>query len=197
MRAEQEAMLALCPDVAGGRVLDLACGSGRYTNLLHEAGASHVTAVDFSPAMLDRCRAGSPVCANMLDMPFADGVFDVVVCALAIGHIAELDRWMSEAARVLTKRGVLLYSDFHPDAAQAGLTRTFKDQTRRTHTLPHHVHDLDAQLRSAQRAGLEMEAARHVRAGIELHEDFPGSAEFYERWPGLALVLVQRARKTS
>src|SRR5262245_48677370 len=84
MRAEQRAMLALCPDVTGRRVLDLACGSGRYAHLMQEAGAGHVTAVDFSPAMLSRCRAGSPVCANMLDLPFADGVFAAVICALAI-----------------------------------------------------------------------------------------------------------------
>ncbi len=33
--------------------------------------------------------------------------------------------------------GVLLYSDFHPEAARAGLTRSFKDALNRSFTVPH------------------------------------------------------------
>src|ERR1700748_439160 len=40
MRVEQHAMLEAWPDMAGKRVLDLACGSGRYSNLLLEANAA-------------------------------------------------------------------------------------------------------------------------------------------------------------
>jgi malonyl-CoA O-methyltransferase len=196
MRAEQRAMLSLFPDVSGLRALDLACGSGRYSRLLRDSGASHITAVDFSPGMLRRCQAESVVCATMLDLPFADGVFDIVVCGLAIGHTANLDGWMSEVARVLVDDGALIYSDFHPEAARAGLTRTFKDDSARKHTLPHYSHGLDAHRESARRAGLRIESTQEVRAGLELCESFPGADEFYARWPGLPLVLVQGARKS-
>ena len=43
-----------------------------------------------------------------------------------------LHRWMGEIARVLNGGGVLLYSDFHPEAARAGLTRSFKDAHNRS-----------------------------------------------------------------
>src|SRR5277367_6270236 len=52
MRAEQHAMLLYWPDVAGLRVLDLACGSGRYSALAADAGAADVIALDFCVPML-------------------------------------------------------------------------------------------------------------------------------------------------
>ena len=52
MRAEQSAMLELWPDVRGRRVLDLACGSGRYSRLLMEHRAAQVVAMDDCAAML-------------------------------------------------------------------------------------------------------------------------------------------------
>ena len=58
MRAEQQVLLAKLPAVARRRVLDLACGSGRYAKLLWARGARDVVAADFSRAMLDRVTAG-------------------------------------------------------------------------------------------------------------------------------------------
>jgi malonyl-CoA O-methyltransferase len=88
-----------------------------------------------------------------------------------------------------------LYSDFHPDAARAGLTRSFTDGERRSYTLPHHAHDLEAARAAAGAAGLAVAVAQEVRVGIELTEKFAHSEAFYERWHGLPLVLVVRAEK--
>src|SRR4051794_3689257 len=51
MRVEQQAMLDVWPDSAGRRALDLACGSGRYSQLLLEAGAGEVISLDFCMPM--------------------------------------------------------------------------------------------------------------------------------------------------
>lgn len=195
MRAEQAAMLSLWPPVRGRRVLDLACGSGRYARLLAGQHAAHVVALDECAAMLAQVSGATPVRATMMALPFADGAFDVVVCGLAVGHAFDLPRWMSEVARVLKPGGALLYSDFHPAAAAAGLPRSFKDEDNRAVTVPHARHELAAQLQAAAVAKLRVEAVREVRAGLELAEEFPHSAEFYARWHGLPLVLVVRARR--
>jgi SAM-dependent methyltransferase len=195
MRAEQAAMRRLWPAPSGGRVLDLACGSGRYARLLTEAGAVAVIALDRSPQMLRQVAGAAVVQGSMLRLPFASGAFDAVVCGLAVGHAPDLHAWMSEAARVLRPRGVLVYSDFHPQAAGAGHTRRFRDAHGGEHSVPHHRHTLAAHMHAAAAAGLTVEALREVRVGIDLREDFPGSPEFYRRWPGLAVVLAVRARK--
>jgi ubiquinone/menaquinone biosynthesis C-methylase UbiE len=195
MRVEQAVMCRHWPDVAGARALDLACGTGRYSRLLAERGAGTVVALDYSPAMLRRVAAATPVRASMMQLPFAPGAFDTVICGLALGHANALQAWMSEVARVLAPGGTLLYSDFHPDAARAGLTRSFRDEHDRTVTLPHQCFGLSEQRRALAAAQLEIEVVHEVRVGQELRESVPGSDEFYARWHGLALVVVVRARR--
>jgi malonyl-CoA O-methyltransferase len=195
MRAEQRLMLHHWPAIAGRRALDLACGSGRYARLLSEAGAAQVVAVDSSPGMLRRVSGAGRVCANLARLPFAAGSFDVIVCGLAVGHEPDVQAWMSEVARVLASGGTFLYSDFHPEAARAGLTRSFTDEQQRAYTLPHCAHELATQRAAARGAGLAISAAEEVRVGMELTEEFAHSETFYRSWHGLPLVLVVRAEK--
>jgi ubiquinone/menaquinone biosynthesis C-methylase UbiE len=195
MRAEQRAMLEQWPGVTGARTLDLACGTGRYGSVLAATGAARITSLDFSPEMLRRSSSARRVRGDMMQLPFAAGVFDVVVSGLAVGHAPELLRWMSEAARVLCPGGTLLYSDFHPDAAATGMTRSFIDQQQRRRRVSHFPYQLLDHRRAAAAAGLVVEAVREVRIGFELHESFPGSELFYRRWHALPVVLVIRARR--
>jgi malonyl-CoA O-methyltransferase len=195
MRAEQRAMLELWPEVAGRRALDLACGSGRYVKLLADSRAAEVTALDFSWAMLKRVVGCRRVQASMTSLPFARGVFDVVVSGLAVGHASSIQQWMSEVSRVLDRDGVLLYSDFHPEAARAGLPRSFKDEQGERYVVPHNSYEVGAQQAAAAMASLEIETIRELRVGVEISEPFTGSEDFYRQWHGLPLVLVVRARK--
>ena len=72
MMAEQTAMLARMPPLAGVRALDLACGSGRYARYLSEGGAAQVVALDFSAAMLRRVARGNAVRGDLLTLPLRD-----------------------------------------------------------------------------------------------------------------------------
>jgi ubiquinone/menaquinone biosynthesis C-methylase UbiE len=195
MRAEQHAMLAHWPPVAGKRALDLACGTGRYSRLLAEGKAAHTVAVDFCEPMLRQVSAAARVCGSMMQLPFAGQTFDVVISGLALGHAVNVHAWMAEVARVLKPGGTLLYSDFHPEAARAGLPRSFKDENDRTWTVPHHGYDVAFQRQAASAAGLAVDVVHDVRVGFELQETFPNSSAFYHRWHGLPIVLVVRARK--
>jgi ubiquinone/menaquinone biosynthesis C-methylase UbiE len=195
MRAEQQAMLQSWPTVAGLRVLDLACGTGRYSRLLAEANAAEVIALDFCVPMLMQVPSGTRVCASMMQLPFAAETFDVVISGLALGHASDVHPWMMEISRVLRPGGTLLYSDFHPEAARAGLTRSFKDVDDQTRSVPHADYPVAAQIGAAQRAGLRVESVHEVRVGVELREPFARSEDFYRRWEGLPIVLVVSARK--
>ncbi len=197
MRAEEVAMSRLWPDLRGQRVLDLACGSGRYARKLSHDGAGLVVAVDFSVAMLRHVELIGTVrvCADMMCLPFAEQTFDAIICGLAIGHTGSLQGWMSEMHRILRDGGQLLYSDFHPEAARAGMTRSFKDVRGISCTVPHHIHELEAQRRAADCAGFRLERILEVHIGRELREAFAGSESFYRQWHGLPIVHVIRACK--
>jgi SAM-dependent methyltransferase len=195
MRAEQEVMLEACPDSNGRRVLDLGCGSGRYAQIFEKRGADLVVAMDFCMPMLGQVRGAQRVCAGMLQLPFSANSFDIVVSGLVVGHAPDLSAWALEVARVMRNGASLIYSDFHPDAAQVGLTRSFRDAQQRSWTVPHFRHDLHSQLSALGAAGLTVTATREVRVGHELREPFENSESLYAQWHGLALVLVVRADK--
>jgi malonyl-CoA O-methyltransferase len=195
MRAEQRSMLEVWPNVDGGRVLDLACGSGRYSQLLRKANAAHVVALDFCKSMLEQVVGADRVCASMMQLPFRSVVFDAVVSGLAVGHATDIHQWMSEAARVLRPKGSLVYSDFHSEAIRSGMTRSFKDVADVTWRVPHQIHDLSCQRDAMGAAGLTLETARELRMGMELNESFPGSEQVYRQWYGVPVVLIVRARK--
>ena len=195
MRAEQRAMLEVLPNVEGRRVLDLACGSGRYSHLLRQANAAQVGALDLCVPMLEQVAAASRVRASMMQLPFQSAVFDAVISGLAVGHATDIHQWMSEVARVLRPAGSLVYSDFHSAAIRAGMTRSFKDAADVTWTVPHQVYDLSCQQDTMAAAGLTVQTVRELRMGIELNEVFPGSERVYRDWHGVPVVLIVRARK--
>jgi ubiquinone/menaquinone biosynthesis C-methylase UbiE len=195
MRAEQAAMSRYWPVVAGRRVLDLACGSGRYSRILCEQNAAEVISLDFCVPMLLQVLGTQRVCASMMQLPFPAATFDAVISGLAVGHANDVSVWMAEVARVLRPGGTLLYSDFHPAAAQAGLTRSFKDKEDQTQTVPYRFFDVSAQLQAMSSAGLRVEVMHEVCVGAELREPFANSEQFYARWNGLPIIFVVRAHK--
>jgi ubiquinone/menaquinone biosynthesis C-methylase UbiE len=104
--AETLARLLALP--AGGRGLDLACGSGNYT-LAMAARGGHWTGLDESATMLAQAaRTAAPVVwvrGDASALPFADDSFDAVLCTLAIHHFGALDAPFAELRRVLRPGG--------------------------------------------------------------------------------------------
>jgi SAM-dependent methyltransferase len=97
-----------------GIALDAACGTGRHA--AHLASLGHtVIGVDTSPAMLARAREKVPQGefheADLHELPLADGSVDLVVCAIALVHVADLEGPFREFARVLRPGGHLVVSD--------------------------------------------------------------------------------------
>lgn len=114
----------------GELVLDAGCGTGRYLRRIIEAGAEAV-GVDFSPAMLEVARTAHPdVTLALADLqtrlPFEDGTFDAVLCALVGDHVGELGAALSELRRVLRAGGRLVFTVHHPILATAGVEASFE-----------------------------------------------------------------------
>jgi ubiquinone/menaquinone biosynthesis C-methylase UbiE len=194
MVAEQREMLARLPDVTGARVLDLACGTGRYARLLERAGARHVVGIDFSMAMLRRA-SGARVRGDLCALPLRSRCFDLVVSGLALGHAADLAGCARECARVLEPGGRLLYSDFHPEASRKGLKRGFRDERNEHCELPVAEHLVGDHLAALERAGFVDVELAQIRAGFEFTGQFPGGEEFCREWRGTPLLFVLSARK--
>ena len=186
MALEEAAVLEVLPAVAGRRVLDLACGSGRYLRRLAGGGAARLAGTDLSPAMLARATAlGRPLArADLLSLPLAAGEWDVAVCGLAVGHVADLGRSIAEMGRVLAPGGSVVYSDLHPFGALAGWKRSFRGQDGRQYFARHYIHLYADHQAACQAAGLTITAVREPRI------------EFDHPYRGYPAVLVIRADKS-
>jgi SAM-dependent methyltransferase len=103
---------------APARVLELAAGTGVLTRALATALPADVdiVATDLNQDMLDHAATrgtARPVewrRADAMQLPFADGTFDAVVCQFGWMFFPDRAKAFAEARRVLAPGGVLLFS---------------------------------------------------------------------------------------
>jgi SAM-dependent methyltransferase len=109
-------------DVGRGRVLDLACGSGRVARYLADRGAT-VVGVDVSAALIAKAievERGAPrgiryLIGDAQDTLWWDGVpFDGVTCHMGMSDIDNLAAAMDSVRTVLRPGGALSYLIVHP-----------------------------------------------------------------------------------
>jgi malonyl-CoA O-methyltransferase len=182
---------ALTPPLAGRRLLDAGCGTGRRLRAID--GAALAVGADLTWEMLAAGgAAGRLAAADVRALPFASASFDVVWCRLVAGHLPSLDAAYAELGRVCRAGGTVVVTDFHPDAARAGHTRAFRDAGGTLHHVEHHVHLPPDHLRAAAAAGLELAERRDGAIGEELRP-FYAAANRLDRHAadaGLAIVLA-------
>ena len=117
---EYRDFMALLPDVAGRRVLDLGCGVGRLAHHLAECGASEVIGVDLSERMLVLARAEcshprlSYVRESIEQVRYPPDRFDLVVSSLAFHYVEDYQGLIRRIAGWLVPGGILVYSTEHP-----------------------------------------------------------------------------------
>ena len=101
-------------DLAGRRVLDVGCGTGRVAAALQERG-SRVWGVEPSPEMAARARErGVNVkIARAEQLPFKEGWFERAVLWL-VAHLIDRPAVFAELARVLAPDGRIAIATFDP-----------------------------------------------------------------------------------
>jgi len=150
-------MLGLLPDVSGQTVLDAGCGTGRYLELIRSRNARAI-GIDRSQAMLScATRPAALIRGDLCALPLETGSVDAVVCALALGDVADLALAIAEFARVVRPGGLLLYSVVHPDGGPAGWTRTFDTPDGQRHVASY-WHSRANHERSLAAAGFRIDA---------------------------------------
>ena len=177
---EAELRRDLTEDLRGLRTLEVGAGTGRVTEDLLAAGAD-VLATDLVPAMLlqspSRSVMSGRICVARVEaLPFRGRPFDLVVCALTLGHVADLSEALGSMAGTLRPGGTLVVTGFHPSATLRGWERSFSCEGE-VCSVEQHVHLL----------GEYVDILDGLDCPIEDRQE--------RTWEGLPVLFGFRARK--
>ncbi|MDD5166475.1 MAG: bifunctional glycosyltransferase/class I SAM-dependent methyltransferase [Candidatus Omnitrophica bacterium] len=96
------------------RILDAGCGTSKVLGAFPQAVGMDI---DFKKLRYNLSLGNALLNADVRNLCFKDGVFDVVICSEVIEHIQHQTQTFTELKRVLKKRGVLILAT--PDYSRA------------------------------------------------------------------------------
>ena len=116
---EQNPVIKLINAKKGDYILDVGCGTGRYTNIFSQCG-SKLVGIDFSRSMLkiakNRVKKADFKQVDITKkFPFPSKTFDKMICSLVISHIKNISPVLKEMKRVLKDEGFIILTTISPD----------------------------------------------------------------------------------
>jgi len=198
---EERTIRPLLAELPAGDALDVACGTGRVTEILSDLG-HRVVGIDPSEEMLDRARAkGLPATfrpGSFDPLPVDDASIDLVTCMLALTHVTDLGPPIREFARVLRPGGAVVTTDVHPFATALGGQALFRRADGSRAVTTNHTHWVSSYVRAIHEAGLTIEQCLEpvVDEGYKVglgSEEFRKAADV--SLTGLPLLLIWVLRR--
>ena len=135
---------------SGPRVLDIGCGGGFLAEKFATRGCQ-VTGIDPSPVSIDAARAHATAHGLHIDyqvgsgehLPAPDSAFDLACCCDVLEHVSDLDRVISETARVLKPGGGYLFDTINRTVTSKLLAIKMMQQWPLTRITDAAIHDWD------------------------------------------------------
>jgi trans-aconitate 2-methyltransferase len=193
-------LVALLPARPDRRIVDLGCGTGELTKVLHETTAARSTlGVDSSPSMLAKSAALSGAglsfaLRDIADVGVADGPFDLVFSNAALHWVHDHDELFPRLVSMLAPGGELAVqvpaNHEHPShtvAAEVALEAPFRDRFPDGPWRPP-VLQPAAYARLLHRLGMR---EQHVRLQVYAHE-LPGRDDVVEWVKGTLLTHYEQ-----
>ena len=189
-RALEDAMVALATAHPGGhtarpgRVLDVACGTGKQAMRIAARGC-HSVGVEASMEMIGVGRWVHPgsdariVRSIAESLPFADASFDRVICQGSLDHFADPHAFMREAARVVARDGRVVIALANFESASCRLGRA-ADRAKRALGRP----------RPPWRLYWETPEDHNVRGDLPFVRALGGEALVLDRCLGMSLLWL-------
>ena len=143
------------------RVLDIGCGGGFLAEEFAALGC-RVTGADPSPVSIDAARAHAAERGRGIDylvgagedLPVPDAAFSVACCCDVLEHVSDVDRVITETARVLEPGGLYLFDTINRTRTSKLLAIKAVQQWRLTRLTDVAFHDWDMFITPAELAAI-------------------------------------------
>ena len=156
-------VLARQPAIAksGLRALDIGCGGGFLAEEFAALGC-RVTGIDPSPASIEAARAHAAGRGLRIDyltgpgeqLPVPDSAYDLAYCCDVLEHVSDVDRVISETARVLKPGGLYLFDTINRTVRSRLVAIKLMQDWHLTRVVDANIHDWDMFIKPAELAGL-------------------------------------------
>ncbi len=135
----EPASTKLLGDIAGKRVLDIACGAGRYARKMAEMGA-YVLGIDLCDKFIERAGMRTPESMKNIEYRQLDATdasllkglgresFDAAVCTMGLMDMRDIDPLFSSLPHLLKPGGIFVFTIMHPCFQNAEST-AFAEET--------------------------------------------------------------------
>ena len=148
-------------EVSGLRALDIGCGGGFLAEEFAAMGC-RVTGIDPSPASIGAARAHAADRGLRIDyrvgtgehLPAPDAAFDLAYCCDVLEHVSDLDRVISETARVLKPGGLYLFDTINRTARSKLVAIKVMQEWPLTRLVDAAIHDWDMFIKPGELAGV-------------------------------------------
>jgi SAM-dependent methyltransferase len=142
---------------AAGRVLDLACGTGRIGQWLRAQGVARLDGLDFTRARLAKARARRVYDdlreGDVRATGLPDAAYDLALMVLADEHLDELGALYREVARVIAAGGRFVLVGYHPHFMLNGIPTHFNRADGQPVAIETYVHLMSDHVKAAHRSG--------------------------------------------
>jgi len=156
-------------EISGGRILDVATGSGDFINTLMKMLKDYDSfiGIDISVKDLESAKKrfeGKPVEFLEMDaehLKFEDNSFDIVCTGYSLHHFENVDRVLAETKRVLKPDGYFLVQEEFSDGEQS--------EAQRTDILRHHWYsEIDSLLGIVHRKTFTEQKIKDIMNSLQL-----------------------------
>ena len=183
-RALEEAL----GDLAGLRVLDAGCGTGRW---IRNARCAQGFGFDGEPAMLAKAPRGFVALASFGHAPIIPGAVDLVVASFSLSYAADPAVALADLCRTVRAGGRIAVADMAREAAAAGWRRTFRSEGR-TIEIASQVQQLEQALEAPPKGWAPESSHTHSFTSADRPQF---TAEHWREVEGVAAVRVSVWRR--
>ena len=180
---DESVILPFLGDLNSLTVLDVGCGTGRFSRHFASSGAD-VLAIDISDEMLEIAEREAKKSGTEIEFIHGDILtanlgqerFDLIFSSLAVTHVPDLTALFTKFKICLRAGGKVVVSDVHPSVSMLGFKVGFVHESKFCE-VPHFTHRISDFFTAAEQTGMRVE---------KLHE-FPD----YTVLPAFFLIVVK------